>query len=83
MSEQRRRGRAWKPDATGKRCARTWNEHVGIRCYAVPDPAIDAFDPPRSELLEVSDGADAPAGSRRAVRRAGCEPSPREEQSGR
>jgi len=62
MSEQRRRGRAWKPDATGQRCvrcARTWGGHAGSSCYPVPDPAIDAFDPPRPELLEVAEDADA------------------------
>ena len=58
----RRRGRAWKPDRTGKRCtrcARTWDGHAGTSCYPVPDPAIDAFDPPRPELLEFDDAADA------------------------
>jgi hypothetical protein len=72
-------GGAWKPDATGKRCercARTWNGHAGSSCY----PAIDAFDPPRTDLLEVTDPADAsPPGPRRAVppasrRRAGRVP---------
>lgn len=61
MSTQRRRGRAWKPDATGKRCvrcARTWDGHAGTSCYPVPDPAIDAFDPARPELLELADGDD-------------------------
>ena len=59
MSQQRRRGRAWKPDTTGKRCmrcARTWDGHAGTSCYPVPDPAIDAFDPARPELLELGDG---------------------------
>ena len=62
MSQQRSRGRAWKPDATGARCvrcARTWGGHAGSSCYPVPDPAIDAFDPPRPELLELGEAADA------------------------
>lgn len=62
MSEQRRGGRAWKPDPTGDRClhcARTWAGHAGTSCYPVPDPAIDAFDPSRPELLEAGDAADA------------------------
>lgn len=61
MTEQRRRGRAWKPDATGERCvrcARTWAGHAASSCYPVPDAAIDAFDPSRPELLELGDVAD-------------------------
>ena len=56
-----RRGRAWKPDRTRKRCtrcARTWDGHAGTSCYPGPDPAIAAFDPPRRELLELDDVAD-------------------------
>ena len=50
-----RRGWAWKPDPTGRRClrcARTWGGHAGSSCYPVPDAAIDAFDPPRPDLLD-------------------------------
>jgi hypothetical protein len=58
--------RAWKPDATGQRCsrcARTWAGHAGRSCYPVPHEAIDAFDPPRPDLLEALDAAGrAPAG---------------------
>jgi len=61
MTEPRGRGRAWKPDATGARCvrcARTFGGHAGRSCYPVPDAAIDAFDPPRPDLLEPVDDAD-------------------------
>ena len=57
-----RRGRAWKLDRTGERCARcarTWDGHAGTSCYPVSEPAIDAFGPARPELLELNDAADA------------------------
>ena len=58
MTEPDDRGRAWKPDATGQRClrcARTFGGHAGRSCYPVPDAAVDAFDPPRPDLLERVD----------------------------
>ncbi len=62
MTDDRRRGRAWKPDATGERCTRcgrTWGGHAGSSCFPVPDAAIDAFDPARPDLLAVGDVGDA------------------------
>lgn len=56
---------AWKPDLTWKRCTRcgrTWDGHAGTSCYPVPDPAIDAFDPARPELLEVAEPSRASTG---------------------
>jgi len=72
-----RRGRAWKPDLTGKRCtrcARTWDGHAGTSCYRVPDAAIDAIDPARPELLELANEADA---SHRSSPSATTAPAPR------
>lgn len=60
MTDERRRGRAWKPDASGKRClncARPWGGHAARSCYPVPAPAIDAFASSRPDLLEVPDNA--------------------------
>ena len=53
-------------DATGERCmrcARTWVGHAGSSCYPVPDPAIDAFDAPRPDLLVAAGAPDAFRGS--------------------
>jgi len=53
MTDERRRGRAWKPDASGKRClncARPWGGHAARSCYPVPAPAIDAFASSRPDL---------------------------------